>query len=82
MLHAAVAFGFVVAALGLVSGLRARRRRFVRGAPLAPALDPLPAGLKHLANRVTELSDLDLHLARPGRAMSRKPRLGALLGLR
>jgi hypothetical protein len=37
--------------------------------------------VKHLADRVSDLSDLGLHLTRPDRN-ARKPRLGILLGLR
>ncbi len=57
---------------------RARRRR----PALAPGLDVLPAGVKHLASTVSDLSDLGLHLPAAHRAaLARKPRLGALLDL-
>ena len=68
--------GVCVAALALRGS---RRRR----PALAPWLDPLPAGRKHLASTVSELSDLELHLpAARLAALGHKPRLGALLDLR
>jgi hypothetical protein len=61
---------------GAVLGLRRRRTR-------RPGLEPLPAGVKHLATTVSDLSDLGLHLAsRRGAVLPQKPRLGALLDLR
>jgi hypothetical protein len=43
----------------------------------------MPAGVKHLATTVSDLSDLGLHLAsRRGAVILRKPSLGALLDLR
>jgi hypothetical protein len=73
----------LVASVLTGAALALRRRRTRRAPPLSPALDPLPAGLKHLATTVSDLSDLGLHLhaARRG-AASGKPTLGALLDLR
>ncbi len=60
-----------------------RRRRGRRPAGLASRIDARPAGVRHLASTVSELSDLGLHLPEArGAALARKPRLGALLGLR
>ena len=60
-----------------------RRRRARRDDAFAPRLDPLPAGVKHLATTVSDLSDLGIHLHAAHRASSlRKPRLGALIELR
>ncbi len=82
MLHVALALAVAVAATALVSGVvRSRRRRFSRGAPLAAALDPLPAGVKHLADCVSDLSDLGIHLGVADRA-ARRTRLGVLHGAR
>jgi hypothetical protein len=77
MLEIALALALVVtlaAALGL-------RRKRARRSGLASVLDPMPAGVKHLASSVSELSDLGLQLP-PGRsALASKARLGALLHL-
>jgi hypothetical protein len=70
----------VVAAAGVVF-LAARRRR-ARSPSLSPRLDPMPAGVKHLAASVGDLSDLGLRLPAATRALGRKHRLGVLLGLR
>jgi hypothetical protein len=71
-----------VAALAALAVVLLLRRRGARPEDLVPRrFDPSPAGLKHLAASVSDLSDLGLHLGaarRPGR----KPRLGMLLGLR
>lgn len=55
-----------------------RRRRARRGGLLAADLHPRPAGVNHLASRVSDLSDLGLHLGAARRAAGR-PRLGAVL---
>lgn len=68
-----------LAALG--AALLLRRRGGRGGAELLPRIDPSPAGLKHLATTVSDLSDLGLHLGQ-GHRPGRKPRLGALLGPR
>ena len=57
-----------------------RRRRAARRA-FAPRLDPSPAGVKHLAAQVSDLSDLGFHLPMAARGGQRR-RLGVLLGLR
>jgi len=78
-----VTLALALAALAVVSAaaLAARRGRKRRPA-LAPGLDALPAGVKHLASTVSDLSDLGLHLPAAHRAaLARKPRLGALLDL-
>jgi hypothetical protein len=67
----------VVAPVALALG---RKRRAARRA-FAPRLDPSPAGLKHLATQVSELSDLRFHLP-SARSLAPKRRLGVLLGLR
>lgn len=84
LLQVALALAAAAAGVAVISALvHARQRRAGAAGALAATLDPLPAGVKHLAARVGELSDLGIHLARPGRrAPLRKPRLGALLGLR
>jgi hypothetical protein len=69
----------LVAAAGLLVALPRRRR--APGA-LTARVDRRPPGVKALASRVSELSDLGLHLPAASRAAAQKPRLGALLGLR
>ncbi len=71
------------AATAAATAIALRRRRARRASGLAPALDPLPAGLKHLAATVSDLSDLELRLPSARRsAIGRKGRLAVLLGLR
>jgi hypothetical protein len=70
-----------VLAVAAVAAAALRRRRVLRRG-LAPRIDPAPAGMKHLAARVSELSDLGLHLPAASRTLAPKRRLGALLGLR
>jgi hypothetical protein len=65
--------------LGAALGLRRKR---VRRAGLGSVLDPMPAGVKHLATTVSDLSDLGVHLPSARAALASKPRLGALLHLR
>ena len=60
----------------------ALRRRPSRTASLTARVEPLPAGMKHLATTVSDLSDFDFHLPAATRALARKRRLGVLLGLR
>ncbi|HEX9306786.1 MAG TPA: hypothetical protein VF894_04805 [Anaeromyxobacter sp.] len=76
----------VVSAAALTAAIvtvRLSRRRARRDVGLASRLEPLPAGVKHLAATVSDLSDLGIHLHAARRAASmRKPRLGVLLGLR
>jgi hypothetical protein len=74
-----VAFTLMLAvAVGAALALRRRRARRVG---FGSVLDPMPAGVKHLATTVSDLSDLGLHL--PARAaLASKPRLGVLLDLR
>jgi hypothetical protein len=72
------AITFVLVSLAAAAGLLVarRRRRFARFQPL----DPLPAGMKHLAAHVGMLSDLGHGLpVTPG---VRWRRLGSLLGVR
>ena len=80
----AIALTVVVAAAAVTAavafGLRRRRARIETA--FAPRLDPLPAGVKHLARTVSDLSDLGVHLHAARAASLRKPRLGALIGLR
>ena len=68
----------VVAATATTAAAVALRRRRARAQALAPRLDAGPAGLRHLASSVSDLSDLGLHL-HAARRMG-KPRLGAVLG--
>jgi hypothetical protein len=58
------------------------RRRSSRPVSLAARVEPLPAGVKHLAATVSDLSDFQFHLPAATRSLARKRRLGALLGLR
>ncbi len=82
MLALALALAVAVAT-AVVGGVALRRRRSRGSRELAPILDPLPAGLRHLATTVSDLSDVGFHLSASRRtALHRKPRLGALLGLR
>jgi hypothetical protein len=72
-------------ALAFASGalLALRHRRGRRSPGLSSSLDPMPAGVKHLARTVSDLSDLGLHLpSGRGTALAGKPRLAALLDLR
>jgi hypothetical protein len=68
----------------VVGALLALRRRRGRRAPgLSSTIDPMPAGVKHLARTVSDLSDVGLHLpAARTTALAGKHRLGALLDLR
>ncbi len=70
-----------VAAAGIGIGLL-RRRRFRRHGPLSSALDPLPAGLKHLASSVSDLSGSGIRLPSARRDLVARHRLAVLLGLR
>jgi hypothetical protein len=73
----------VASSIAAGAALALLRRRGRRPGPLSPALDPLPAGVKHLASTVSDLSDLGLHLrAARGDPRAGKARLGALLDLR
>jgi hypothetical protein len=66
---------------GVLLALRSRRGR--RSPGLSSAIDPMPAGVKHLARTVSDLSDLGLHLpATRTTVLPGRPRLGALLDLR
>ena len=67
----------VTGALALVM-----RRRPSRTSSLASRIEPLPAGVKHLAATVSDLSDFQLHLPAATRALAPRRRLGVLLGLR
>ncbi len=67
-----------VLAVFAVAGVLVRRRN-ARGPALALRTGKGRAGVSHLATRVSELSDLGLHLRA---ATAPRRRLGALLGLR
>jgi hypothetical protein len=69
-------------AAAAATALLVRRRRVRRPAGLASALDPMPAGLKHLATEVSDLSGRGMHLAAGRNAHAGRRRLGMLLGLR
>jgi hypothetical protein len=78
-----IAIALTLAAMATAAAVLLCRRRARKAPALAPGLDPLPAGLKHLATTVSDLSDCGLHLPAAQRAvLARKPRLGALLDLR
>lgn len=80
---AMLVLALAVVATAAVAAFALRRRRSHRGAGLAPRIDRLPAGVKHLASTVSELSDFGVHLSAARRAaLERKPRLGILLGSR
>jgi hypothetical protein len=80
---AMLAFALVLALSAVAAALVLRRRRGRRSPPLSPAIDPLPAGMKHLAKTVSDLSDLGLHLpSARATAVAGKARLGTLLDLR
>jgi hypothetical protein len=77
----AIALAFVAVSSAALAALLVRRRRPSPRATLSTRVEPLPAGLKHLAAGVSDLSDLGMHLPAATRALERR-RLGALLGLR
>ncbi|HEX9052762.1 MAG TPA: hypothetical protein VF841_19705 [Anaeromyxobacter sp.] len=68
-----------IALLALVTTalLVMRRRRAARGPALSVRMPRAPAGVSHLAARVSDLSDLDMHLHA---GVAQRRRLGALLG--
>ena len=70
-----------LALVALALALALRRRRTVRRASLAPLAGPRRPGVSHLASRVSELSDVGIHLHAAQRG-AEKRRLGVLLGLR
>ncbi len=80
MVALALAFVAVSSAALVALGLR-RRRPSRRHHGLVTRVEPLPAGVKHLAARVSDLSDLGMHLPAATRALEKR-RLGVLLGLR
>lgn len=67
----------VFAATATTAAAVVLRRRRARAGVLS-RLDAGPAGLRHLASSVSDLSDVGLHL-HAARRMG-KPRLGAVLG--
>jgi hypothetical protein len=73
-----LAFALIVlAATATTTAAVVLRRRRAR-ARILTTLEAGPAGLRHLASSVSDLSDLGLHL-HAARRMG-KPRLGAVLG--
>ncbi len=74
LVSAAIAL-FAGTTTGIVVALR--RRRSARAPSLSVRVPRASAGVSHLAARVSDLSDLDMHL-RAGVAQRR--RLGVLLG--
>jgi hypothetical protein len=79
MLGIGLALAVVTATGGVALALR---RRTPRPSSLASRVEPLPAGVKHLASTVSDLSDFQFHLPSATRALARRRRLGVLLGLR
>jgi hypothetical protein len=77
LILAAIA-GAAGACAGIALGIARRRSRRSRALDLGPG----PAGMRHLATRVSELSDTGLHLPPRSDALHGKHRLGVLLGLR
>jgi hypothetical protein len=75
------ALAAVALALSAALALGLRRRRNVRRASLAPLAAPRAPGVSHLADHVSELSDVGFHL-RAAQRGAEKRRLGVLLGLR
>ncbi len=74
LVSAAIALlAVVTAAVVLV----VRRRRSARLPALMARMPRAPAGVSHLAARVSDLSDLDMHLHA---GVAQRRRLGALLG--
>jgi hypothetical protein len=67
-----------MAAAGFALGVARRRSRRAGALDLRSG----PAGARHLATRVSELSDTARHLPPPSDALHGKHRLGVLLGLR
>jgi hypothetical protein len=74
LVSAAIGLLAVVAAAVLVL---ARRRRAARAPSLSVRMPRASAGVSHLAARVSDLSDLDMHLHA---GIAQRRRLGALLG--
>ncbi len=68
----------IVAATATTGAAVLLHRRRARSGAFASPLDAGPAGLRHLASSVSDLSDIGLHL-HAARRMG-KPRLGAVLG--
>jgi hypothetical protein len=80
LLLSAAAIGVLAVAVVSIGVVRRRRAARAPGLSLAaPRRWHGPAGVNHLANRVSELSDLDFHL-RGGAGAIHKRRLGTLLG--
>ncbi len=71
---ALLAFAFLSAVILVVAGRRRRRTGEFR-------VDPLPAGLKHLASQVGALSSFGMGLPLPPHGAARR-RAGPLLGVR
>ena len=68
----------VLAATATTAAALVLRRRRSHAHTFASRLDAGPAGLRHLASSVSDLSDLGLHL-HAARRMG-KPRIGVVLG--
>lgn len=72
----------LVVAVAAAGTLAVALRRRARAPSLGSRVEPLPAGVKHLASTVSDLSDFQFHLPAATRALARRRRLGVLLGLR
>lgn len=77
----AIALAVLAVTSTVALALLLRRHRPAHRPDLLGRVEPLPAGVKHLASGVSDLSDLGLHLPAAKGALERR-RLGALLALR
>jgi hypothetical protein len=76
MLLVSAAIG-LLAVVTVAALLLVRRRRSARTPSLSVRMPAASAGVSHLAARVSDLSDLDMHLHT---GVAQRRRLGALLG--
>ena len=76
MLLVSAAIG-LLAVVTVAALLLVRRRRSARMPSLSVRMPGASAGVSHLAARVSDLSDLDMHLHA---GVAQRRRLGALLG--
>ena len=74
--------GLILVAVAAAGALAVALRRRARAPSFGSRVEPLPAGVKHLASTVSDLSDFQFHLPAATHALARRRRLGVLLGLR